>query len=103
MDYLENILWANALFQDDIRLEGVLGGVEGPSVVISQPFIVGRSPTEVEVVEWFGQQGYVRDGYNKWRHPVSGAVIADTHPGNFIVTDDGFLVPIDLQVLAPGP
>jgi hypothetical protein len=101
-DYLQNILWVNSLFQDDIRFEGVLGGIEGPAIVISQPFIVGRSPTDQEIAQWFAQQGFEQDGYHKWRHRQTGAIIADTHPGNFIVTEDEVMVPIDLQILSPG-
>ncbi len=100
-EYLKNALWSNALFQDDIKLVGVLESENGVSVVTSQPFIEGRSPTKDEITQWFGKQGFVIDGYNKWKNPGTGAVIADTHEGNFIVTDSDVLVPIDLQVLTP--
>ncbi|MBB5040585.1 putative polyvalent protein kinase domain-containing protein [Prosthecobacter dejongeii] len=102
VDYLHNIAWSNELFQDDIVFEGVVEGPDGPSVIISQPFIQGTSPTEPQIIAWMEAQGYIKDGYNKWRHPDTGAVIADTHPGNFILDAEGYLVPIDLQVLNPG-
>lgn len=101
VEYLKNVLWSNALFQDDIKLVGVLESEGAVSLVTSQPFIEGRSPTKVEIVQWFENQGFIKDGYNKWKNPGSGAVIADTHEGNFIVTDSDVLVPIDLQVLRP--
>lgn len=100
--YLKNLRWSNALFHDDIRIEGVVQTQEGPAVVISQPFIKGRSPTQNEVAQWFDQQGYVPAGVNQWKHPGTGAWIADAHERNFVMTDDHSLVPIDLQVLNPG-
>lgn len=101
-EYLRNIQWSNALFEDDIRLEGVLWQPLGAAVVVSQPFIEGSQPSDAQVADWFSQQGYSRDGFNKWRAATTGAVIADAHTGNFVLMTDGILVPIDLQVLHPG-
>lgn len=101
-DYLRNIQWANVLFDDDIQLAGVLE-VEGHAVVVTtQPFIVGRQPTDAEVTEWFVAQGFVKSGHLKWRHPVSECEIADAHSGNFVVGEGSGMVPIDLQILHPG-
>jgi hypothetical protein len=100
--YLKNIKWSNALFHDDIRMEGVIETGDGPAVVISQPYIEGHSPEHEDVQDWFKQQGYLPAGENTWRHPDTGAVIADAHTRNFIMTDANELVPIDLQVLNPG-
>ncbi|WP_157211093.1 hypothetical protein [Verrucomicrobium spinosum] len=100
--YLKNIAWSNLLYGDDIRLEGVIETKAGPAVVVSQPFIEGRQPSLRRIRRWFEAQGYVPDGYNKWRHPKTGAVIADTHQGNFVVVGRKYVVPIDLQVLNPG-
>lgn len=100
--YISNIQWSNQLFHDDILFEGVVMGQDGPSVVISQPFIKGKSPQEGDVISWMEIQGYISVGYNMWRHPRTEVLIADAHTGNFIFTTDGFLVPIDLQVLNPG-
>lgn len=101
-DYLRNLKWSNALFQDDIRIEGVVETENGPAMVISQPFVAGKSP-DIEIVKaWFAQQGYQPAGENTWKHPDTGAVITDAHPRNFILTEEEELVPIDLQVLNPG-
>ncbi|MCB1093431.1 MAG: hypothetical protein KDL87_17970 [Verrucomicrobiae bacterium] len=101
IDYVKNVLWANHLFGDDIRLVGIVATNAGPAIVTSQPFIEGGAPTQEEVAEWFLDQGYLPDGYFKWRHPESGAIIADAHPGNLVRTEWG-LIPIDLQILNPG-
>ncbi len=102
LDYLRNIQWSNLLFDDDIQLAGVLE-VEGHAVIVTtQPFILGREPTDAEVTEWFEAQGFIKSGHLKWRHPVSGCEIADAHTGNFVVTDGLVMMPIDLQILHPG-
>lgn len=102
LDYLRNIQWSNLLFGDDIRLEGVLE-VDGHAMLVtSQPFIVGRNPTDAEVAEWFVAQGFVKSGHLKWRHPATLCEIADAHSGNFVVDAEMVMMPIDLQILHPG-
>lgn len=99
--YAYNAIWSNLLFGDDIRLEGFLQVEGGVSVAITQPFVFGKSPTEPQIKKWFEDQGYVVCGWNKWKGR-DGSIIADAHTGNFIRTNDGTLIPIDLQVLNPG-
>jgi hypothetical protein len=101
LEYVRNASWANELFGDDIWLVGIVETDGGPAIVTSQPFIPGREPTLAEIVDWFESMGYVPDGYLKWRHPETGAVIADAHSGNLVMTEEG-MVPIDLQILHPG-
>ena len=59
-------------------------------------------PTLDEIASWFQANGYQPCGYNRWLNPESRTEIADAHSGNLIKTDDGELVPIDLQVLSEG-
>jgi len=100
--YLANLAAANRLFGDDLRFHGVLETVTGPSLVTSQPFIDGSTPTIEEVTSWFQANGYQVCGYNHWKNPETGTEIADAHSGNLIKTEDGELVPIDLQILSEG-
>jgi DNA ligase (NAD+) len=100
--YLRNIGAANRLFGDDIRFHGILNTDKGPAFVISQPYVDGTEPTSEEVTAWFHANGYSPTGHNRWRHPETDVEIADAHIGNLIKTDDGELVPIDLQVLSEG-
>ncbi len=58
--YVQNLIWCNDAFDDDIRLEGVMQTPDGVSLVISQPFIPGREPVQQEMEEWFAQQGCKR-------------------------------------------
>jgi DNA ligase (NAD+) len=100
--YLNNLDAANRLFGDDIHLHGILETANGPSLVTSQPFIPGTAPTLDEVESWFESNGYRSTGHNRWKHPETGTEIADAHIGNLIKTEDGELIPIDLQVLNEG-
>lgn len=101
LDYVNNIVWSNWLFADDIQIEGVLAVEEGVSIVISQPYIDGVSPSREQIADWFVQQGYERAGHNRWKHTEEGIDVADCHEGNFIVVAND-IFPIDLQVLKPG-
>ncbi len=96
-DYVQNVIWCNSVFEDDMRLEGVIDRPDGVSLVISQPYIHGRSPTEAEIEEWFAIQSCVRLGKNRWRYP-DGMVVSDAHAGNLIFTSAGHVIPIDLHI-----
>ena len=100
LDYLTNLEAVNHLFGDDIRFHGVLETATGPSLVSSQPYIAGTVPTAAEVATWFESNGYHSTGHNRWKNAATGTEVADAHIGNLIKSDDGELIPIDLQVLA---
>lgn len=96
-DYVENVLRCNAVFGDDIRLNGVVDTHDGVSLVMSQPYIIGKSPSEDQIKEWFGMQGCTHISLLKWRYP-NGRIVGDAHTGNLILTRDGSLFPVDLHV-----
>ncbi|MDP3850136.1 MAG: NAD-dependent DNA ligase LigA [Luteolibacter sp.] len=100
--YLANLDAANQLFGDDIRLHGILETSQGPSIATSQPYVTGSEPTADEVSSWFKSNGYHSTGHNRWKNEDTGTEIADAHLGNLIKTEDGELIPIDLQVLSEG-
>lgn len=100
--YLRNINASNTLFGDNIVLHGVLETKRGPALVTSQPFVSGVAPTLAEVESWFKKNGYRSAGHNRWKNDVTGADVADAHVGNLIKSEDGELIPIDLQVLHEG-
>jgi hypothetical protein len=100
--YLTNIESVNRLYGDDIQFHGILATATGPSLVTTQPFVAGSQPTPAEIAAWFTAQGYRPSGYNRWKHDATGIEVADAHVGNLINTEDGELVPIDLQILSAG-
>ena len=64
--------------------------------------VKGTVPTPEEVAAWFESNGYHSTGHNRWKNAATGTEIADAHIGNLIKSDEGELIPIDLQVLAEG-
>lgn len=100
-DYLQNLVWSNRAFGDDVRLEGVTSKAGGVSVVISQSYIHGKKPSMQEIAEWFAGQGCKRLGELRWEYP-DGMVVGDAHTGNIILMADGSMVPIDLRIEKPG-
>ncbi len=100
--YVRNILSSNRLFGDDIQVHGVLETLGGPAILTSQPFVKGSVPGAEEVARWFKNAGFQSIGHNHWLDNLTGIEIADAHVGNLIKSDDGELIPIDLQVLSGG-
>ena len=101
--YLRNLMAANTLFGDEIVFHGVLETRRGPALVVSQPFVPGMPPTAQEIETWFLDNGYQPVGHNRWKNETTGVDVADAHIGNLIKTDEGELIPIDLQILSESP
>lgn len=101
-NYLRNITSSNALFEDDIRFHGIVQIGIGLIFVVSQPYVHGVEPTLQEVASWFETNGFHSIGHNRWKNDATSTDIADAHIGNLIKTEDGELIPIDLQVLSAG-
>ena len=115
--YLIRFQLQNDLFDDDVRLEGVMES-SGPSMVIGQPadgisFVISQSwlkaadrqqphPTEAAIAEFFTQRGFHRipGAFYGWLRPADGVAVLDARPDNFIATTAG-IFPIDLHLHAP--
>ena len=109
-EYLLRCGLANAVFGDNISLLGVyddlVGGYGTPSIVTTQPFIVGEPPKMEEVVAFFKAQDFVsltdlvphRPEVEDqiWYRAKDQVLVADARPGNFIRSRDGVIVAIDL-------
>ena len=116
-DYLERFILHNALFQDDVRLEGVIisahpsqlvGAVLGGcSIVISQRWLIAADdqsphPTSEQIASFMQELGFkpLPDSFFGWFREDDGVIVLDAKPDNFILTPDGIL-PFDL-ILARG-
>ncbi len=113
-EYLLRQRLQNDLFQDDIRLEGVMLS-DGPSLVIGQPaggisLVISQPwleaadparphPTETEIAAFLQKMGFTRifDALFGWRQVDGTLVILDAKPDNFVLTPAG-LLPIDLLI-----
>lgn len=105
----------NAIFLDDIRLEGVIqsarpsfliGAVPGGcSLVISQRWLIAADPenpypSEEHIARFMSGLGFtpLRDSFFGWLREEDGVLILDAKPDNFILTPDGIL-PFDLVIV----
>ncbi len=117
--YLRRFRLQNMIFDDDVRLEGVMCS-EGPSMILGQPpggisLVISQSwldatdmnqphPTEASIADYLEARGFIRipDAFYGWGREVDGIVILDARPDNFVMTESGVL-PIDLHLFAPEP
>jgi len=104
-EYLNRLIVHNEEFGDDIRLEGYLAG-ESPSVVISQPDIVGEPATAADMEFQMSAMGYLllpglnvgKAGSISFYHPEKRIALFDAHPGNFFRTGE-MTLPVDGIIL----
>jgi hypothetical protein len=117
LEYLERFILHNALFQDDVRLEGIIisahpsqlvGAVPGGcSMVISQRWLIAADdqnphPTSEQISSFMQELGFepLPDSFFGWFREADGVIVLDAKPDNFVLTPAGIL-PFDL-VLARG-
>ncbi len=102
-DYIQNFLAANFLFGDDIRLEGLVNSDMGLRLVVSQPFIKGVTASLPEIETYFsGAGGFIPFQLHAFKQPEAGLLVMDARPANVLKDEQGFVYPIDLQILWPG-
>jgi hypothetical protein len=92
-EYLERILLLNRVFNDDIRLEGIILKNRRPIIVTSQPAIAGRAAPALLV-----DQLMVAGGFEKLTEGAyhrAGLMFFDLFPRNVILAGDGMVYPID--------
>jgi hypothetical protein len=101
LQYLERLRLVNeALFPDMYRLEGLTEWKGKFSIVVSQPFIVGRNATDGEITEFFSKAGFVKICYGTWFREPNPLAIFDAGRTNLICSE-GVPVPIDFIPLVP--
>jgi hypothetical protein len=114
LEYLRRFAIHNSLFQDDVRLEGIIlsekpsqligatpGGV---SIVISQRWLIAADqeaphPNEVEIAAYMTERGFefIPDSFFGWFNESSTLLLLDAKPDNFIKTSEGIL-PFDVML-----
>ncbi len=113
-EYLLRQRLQNDLFQDDIRLEGIMIS-DGPSMIIGQPsggvsFVISQPwldaahpaqphPSELLIAEFLAKMGFhpIFNALFGYRQEDGTHIILDAKPDNFILTAQGIL-PIDLVI-----
>ena len=106
-EFMERIELSNAVFHDDVRLEGVSIRSGEISLVSSQGTLRGSPPTRQEVADFMRSGEFVRirdprmPEALEFFHPNTGVAVFDARPDNLIKTVDGYVVPFDLIVVKP--
>jgi hypothetical protein len=112
LEYLRRFILHNHLFQDDVRLEGVINsaipatlvGAEGGgcSLVISQRWLVADDPENPhpsleEIAAFMQELGFdtLPDSFFGWYRAEDSVLVLDAKADNFVKTPDGIL-PFDL-------
>lgn len=104
LEYLVRLGVCNEAFGDDMRLEQVMLGAEGAvRVITSQPSIFGTHPKTEDLHRYLFEQDFepleAVDGFpttNDWFRAADRILIFDANSGNYIQTDNGVIVPIDI-------
>jgi hypothetical protein len=102
-EYLDRLLLANRVFDDDIRLLGITCEDAGLVIVTSQPTIVGDACTAEEMISWFQSRGFsslagFSAGYRgalSFYRVVDHVAVFDAHPANFLRDRNDIVLPID--------
>lgn len=96
-EYLPRLALHNEIFGDDVVIECTLEDDQGRLVtVISQSFIEGDHPSQAHIDEYMTAERFVKTRSGDWYRATDDIADFDGHPGNFIHTPDGNVVPIDL-------
>lgn len=103
-EYFQRLCLQNELFADDINLVGFWNDINGGGwrMVTSQPDIVGEPATRIQILEGMRDYGFsplpVSGPNNAPAFRREDVIVWDAHPGNFVMTPEGVLVPIDLII-----
>jgi hypothetical protein len=104
-DYLERMALSIEILGDSVSLLGKFEGVNGEvGLVIRQNYISASretpNPSSDQIAAFLRARGFdpVPGKEGRHLHRQIGVEIDDTHAANFILTEDGTVVPVDLLV-----
>lgn len=103
-EYLTRLVLQNKYFGDDIQLIALVQCGSCIRILTSQPHVAGDPAPYDEIKQWFCDLGFKyleNDGCIAWYLKSENLLIADAHEGNVLRTEDGMLVPIDLNIIQP--
>lgn len=103
LEYLERLHAQNAIFDDGIRLEGLWRQGRAWRIITSQPHIPGSPPSLEEITtalladDWQPAPAWNGLGYKHSLTFRKGPwLLSNAHPGNFVKTSAGSILPIDV-------
>lgn len=103
-EYLTRLILQNICFSDEIKLEAAINCRGKMRVLTSQPHIIGGPAPSQAIQDWFIGLGAVRIDSNDriaWYFREINILVADAHEGNVLLTPNGELIPIDLNIMEP--
>lgn len=96
-EYLTRLALHNDVFGDDVLFEALIEDHSGrPVSVISQTFIEGDHPSQADIDAYMTAEDFIKTRSGDWYRAADDLAVFDAHPGNYIRTPDGDVVPIDL-------
>ena len=109
LDYLERLMAQNAVFADDIRLEGLWpDGSRDWRIITSQPDVPGEPASAAEIVLGMEASGWETLPFRGVGYDDSLAFVKltpeglvavwDAHARNMVRTESGLIVPIDVII-----
>lgn len=91
--YLERIRRQNEIFDDGIRVEGVvITDADWKIPIISQPIVEGEHPSLDQIAEYMQAKNFVAVApqIKGWYSAANQVLAADAHSGNLVITEKGF-------------
>lgn len=104
VNYLENLIFSNILFGDNIHLLGIIDEKNARQVLklmIAQPFIEGNPASQQQITNYMSCMRFEKIAEHSYKHPC-GTTIHDARPDNVFISPDGLIFPIDVQVINGG-
>lgn len=102
-EYLDRLRLHNDIFNDDVRIEGVLPMVGATKIIISQPHIRGEPAEPVQIDAYMAAKGFARLAPGTYYHIDTGILVHDLHPRNVVVTPQGKVRVIDPAIMRATP
>ena len=106
-EYLNRLLLANEIFDDDIRLNGVTRETDGLVILTTQPTVVGAACDREEMIAYFEARHFAlipdfsagHRGSLSFYRDLDQIAVFDAHPANFLRDRNGIILPIDAVLL----
>lgn len=103
LEYLFRLDRQNVLFEDDLRVMGVVSYPQGISILTTQPFYQGHRTEQPDIDVWFKALGWgklpSKDG--AFHHQETDLLVMDALPRNVLTLEDGRLMPFDVVIVRP--
>ena len=109
LEYLQRWRLSNQLFGDTAQIHGISSSVDGMHIIIRQPYVHGKFPTQEQIQKMLARYGFIMiPGFSlgaqrrtSYYHPIKRIGIFDAAEDNFILSSR-MPVPIDVVPIKAG-